>query len=226
MKPHEARLKNLDRLIQHRYRGVKGALADAMGKHRATIYRLFSASDSARDIGEELAREIERFHGLDPFWLDTEHGAKNLREALEGAGTAVPPPRSRLPLISWAIPGGRGDAANPYAPGAAEAWIGFEAEASQEAFCLRVRDDSMVRPDGSGFPAGCIIAIEPRRRPRSGDFVVARFAATDEATFKQFIVDGPVRLLKPLNTQFPTLTATPDCLIVGVVFEKLIRERF
>jgi SOS-response transcriptional repressor LexA len=226
MKPHEARAKNLRQLIDDRYAGKSGRLADAMGKKRPMIYRLFSNAESARDIGEELAREIEAFHGLPMGWLDKSHGKKAGRESLSGAGSPFPPPRSRLPLISWVAAGGKRDAIDPYSPGQAETWVGFEGDASSEAFCLQVRGDSMVRPDGSGFPSGCIIAIEPRRAARSGDFVVVRFNDTDEATFKQFFIDGPLRLLKPLNPSYPMMHCTPDSQIVGVVFEKRITEKF
>ena len=134
--------------------------------------------------------------------------------------------RSKLPLISFVMAGLRGEANDPYATGAAERWIDVMSEASDAAYCLRVRGDSMQRADGTGFPDGCIIAVEPKRKPRSGDFVVVRFANSDEATFKQYFVEGPMKLLKPLNAAFPTLQVTPDAHLAGVVFEKRIVETF
>lgn len=137
-----------------------------------------------------------------------------------------PPSRSRLPLISWVSAGMRDHAFDPYSPGAAAEWIDFDAPSSKTAFCLRVRGDSMVRPDGTGFPDGCYIAVEPRRTPKSGEFVVFRFNDADEATFKQYVTDGPLKLLKPLNPAYPTITLGPDASLVGTVFEKRIIERF
>lgn len=84
----------------------------------------------------------------------------------------------------------------------------------------------MVKPDGTGFPDGCYIAVDPLRRPKGGDYVVVRFNDSDEATFKQYIVDGPSKLLRPLNPGFPTLMVTPDSQLAGVVFEKKLVESF
>lgn len=132
----------------------------------------------------------------------------------------------KIPLISWVRAGMRDDANDPYSPGAADEWVEFETAPERKGFALRVRGDSMVRADGSGFPEGCIIGVDPLRKPKSGDFVVVRFNNTDEATFKMYIVDGPVKLLKPLNPSYPTLQIPPDAQLCGVVFEKLLRERF
>ncbi len=133
---------------------------------------------------------------------------------------------TRLPLISWVRAGMRDDANDPYAPGAAEEWIDFETAPARKGFALKVRGDSMVRPDGTGFPEGCIIGVDTLRKPRGGDFVVMRFNNTDEATFKMYVVDGPLKLLKPLNPSYPTIQIPPDAQLCGVVFEKLLRERF
>ena len=84
----------------------------------------------------------------------------------------------------------------------------------------------MVRPDGSGFPDGCLIAVEPRRAARSMDFVVVRFENTDEATFKQLVIDGPLKILKALNPAYQQMVMSPDAHISGVVFEKRIIEKY
>lgn len=73
MKPHEIRLKNLQRLIDEKFDGNKGRFADAIGRKRPQVYRLFSGSTaSRRDVGEELARDIERLLGLQRGFLDQE----------------------------------------------------------------------------------------------------------------------------------------------------------
>lgn len=141
-------------------------------------------------------------------------------------GQPKPMGRSRLPLISWVSAGMRREANDPYAPGAAADWVDFDAVGSKSAFCLQVRGDSMVRQDGSGFPDGCYIAVEPTRRPKSGEYAVFRFNDSDEATFKQYISDGPLKMLKALNPAYPPIVLGPDAQLVGTVFEKRIVERF
>lgn len=74
MKPHSHRRTNLLRLIDERFEGKKGRFADAIGRERPLIYRLFSnTAGSKRNIGEELARDMEHKLGLTPGWLDQDH---------------------------------------------------------------------------------------------------------------------------------------------------------
>lgn len=221
MKPHEVRRKNLKLLIDQKYEGVVARFADAMGKKRPTIYRLFSDAESSRDIGEDLAREIERVHRLPMHWLDVHH--KAMEPLADYNVEPAPQPRSRVPLVAR-VPGGP---PLESAPGNILGHLEFESPASPVAYALQVKGDSMVRPDGTGFPEGCYILVEPRRRPRSGDFVVVRFADADEETFKQFVLDGQVRVLRSLNPTYTTKHVLgPDAEILGTVIEKRIVERF
>lgn len=140
----------------------------------------------------------------------------------------VPPSRIRLPLISWVSAGLRDDANDPYAKGNAEAWEDFEGPCSSISFCLRVRGASMTSPGGvePNFPDGCIIGVDPRRQPKSFEFAVFRFNNTDEATFKQFVIDGQDVLLRPLNPAYPVNRLPEDAQLVGTVFEKRIVSRY
>lgn len=97
---------------------------------------------------------------------------------------------------------------------------------SKEAFALRVRGDSMVAADGSGFPEGCIIIVDPGREAKNGDYVVVRFNDSDEATFKRLIVDGPHKFLRPLNPSYKNIDVTEDARLAGVVVERRLITRF
>ncbi|WP_155419329.1 hypothetical protein [Chromobacterium subtsugae] len=67
---HTIRRERLQQLINERFNGNKGKFADFMGKARPQIYRLFSEGEHRRDIGEDMAREIEEKVGLAKFQLD------------------------------------------------------------------------------------------------------------------------------------------------------------
>lgn len=140
----------------------------------------------------------------------------------------VPPARFHLPLISWVSAGMREEAADPYAAGNAESWIDFDGPCSSSSFCLRVRGNSMTRTDGAEptFPDGSIIGVDPRRKPKSREFAVFRFNDTNEATFKQYIIDGPLNLLVALNPNYPPIVIGPDAQLVGTVFEKRVIAKF
>jgi SOS-response transcriptional repressor LexA len=245
MDVHSIRLANLEHL-QH---GLERKdLATKIGVDYGQLGHYYTG---VRNIGSRIARKIEQAFGKPHGWLDQPHPELRIAKrastkgiiAEPGRGTSlygssmaerllasnveeVPREKSRLPLISWVSAGLKDEANDPYAPGNAEAWIEFDSEASGSAFCLRVRGNSMVRPDGTGFPDGCVIAVEPKRRPRSGDFVVVRFNDSDEATFKQYWQDGPLKMLRPLNTDYPVLALGPDARLVGTVFEKRMIEKF
>lgn len=177
-----------------------------------------------RNIGDRTARKIEGKFNKHLGWMDVPRaGTFSLHEPNV---ETFRPPRALLPLISWVAAGNRAEVNDPYAPGAAEAWIEFDTVASKSAFCLRVRGESMVRPDGTGFPDGCLVAVEPKRKAKSGDFVVVRFTDSDEATFKQYFIEGQLKYLKPLNHAYPNQIVPPDAYMVGVVFEKRIIEKF
>lgn len=219
MKPHDIRRKNLKLLIDKFYEGKTGRFADFMGKKRPTIYRLFSNADSARDIGEDLAREIETLHKLPPHWMDVPH--KATEPMADHNVEPAPRPRSRVQIVAR-VPAGSPGQSVVEVLGQME----FDSPASKEAFALQVKGESMVRPDGTGFPHGCYILVEPRRRAKSGDFVVVRFEDQDEETFKQLVLDGQVLLLKPLNPSYPIHKMGPHAHIAGTVIEKRIVERF
>lgn len=135
--------------------------------------------------------------------------------------------RARVPVISWVAAGAWDEANDPYAPGAASRWQELDEPVNDKAFALEVRGDSMENPGGRAhFPEGCLIVIDPTRKPKSGDFVVVRNNDWDEATFKQYVVDGGVKLLKPLNAQYPTMQIKPGTVMVGVVAMKIEKQRF
>lgn len=92
MKPHSHRRTNLLRLINERFEGKKGRFADAIGRERPLIYRLFSnTAGSKRNIGEELARDIEHKLGLTPGWLDQDHTTQAEAEMPTACTIDIPP---------------------------------------------------------------------------------------------------------------------------------------
>lgn len=98
MKPHEIRRKNLQALIDARFDGNKGQFADAIGRKRPLVYRLFSdAENSRRDIGEELARDIEHILRLPAGSLDAAETAPG--DNAGNRATSMEIPAELAPLI-------------------------------------------------------------------------------------------------------------------------------
>lgn len=156
-------------------------------------------------------------------------GSAGLAATDRGNVYQAAPTRGRVPIVSWVSAGAWQEAFDPFAPGTADDWADTEAPTSQSAFALRVRGDSMDNPRGEPtFPDGCIIVVEPalRGQVKSGDFVVARHDDWNEATFKQFVRDAGIALLRPLNPQWQTIQMAPGTAICGKVVEKIVRRRY
>lgn len=206
-------------VLKARFKTFK-ALAEASATDPAVLSQI---NTGFREMGHDVARRIETELSLARGWMDMlqlaqEPGTYNVR-------SVQAPKMYPWRLVSWVSAGLRSEAVEPYENGDTPT-MEFESEPATEDLALQVKGDSMVRPDGSGFPDGCYIAIRKNRRPKNKDFVVVRFANSDEATFKQYIVDGPVRILKPLNEKYATYTLAPDAIIVGTVCEKRSIEKF
>jgi SOS-response transcriptional repressor LexA len=108
--------------------------------------------------------------------------------------------------------------------------IATDAETSQRAFALVIRDNSMA-PD---FSEGDKIILDPDLTPQPGDLVVAKLDSEPEATFKKFRPRGtdgsgtsPIELA-PLNPDWPTLVINaenPGRIIATLVEQRRYRRR-
>ena len=87
------------------------------------------------------------------------------------------------------------------------------------AFFVRVKDDSMASNDPDcSFPPGTYLAVDPDRLAENQSFVVAFLPDANEQTFRQLVIGGERRYLKPLNPRYPLIACTERTEIVGVVF--------
>lgn len=148
---------------------------------------------------------------------------------LEVVGVVDPSaPVTRLPLVSLVQAGLPAELFDPYIPGVAERWEPFAGKYSASAYCVMVKGHSMQAPEGQTptFPEGTIIAVEPTRAAIHKDFVIVRFVNNDEATFKQLILDGPFKFLKPLNPDYKTMPVPEGAQLCGVVREARLTQKF
>jgi SOS-response transcriptional repressor LexA len=91
--------------------------------------------------------------------------------------------------------------------------------AAAEPYALRVIGDSMV-PE---FQDGHVIIVDPGMPAVSGAYVVVDY--NGETTFRQFIVEGARKYLRPLNEDFPIIDLTGKYTIRGVVVQRAGRRR-
>jgi SOS-response transcriptional repressor LexA len=90
-------------------------------------------------------------------------------------------------------------------------------------YALRVKGDSMTAPLGYGksFNEGDILIVDPEKPISHGDFVVVLMHGAEEATFKQYVVDGGIRYLKPLNPQYPIIQSDENNWLCGVIIASI-----
>lgn len=88
-----------------------------------------------------------------------------------------------------------------------------------EPYALRVLGDSMA-PE---FPDGCVVIIDPGHVPHDGSYVVVEYAG--DIFFRQLVLDGERRLLKPLNPKYGSFELIPPYTIRGGVIQRSGRRR-
>lgn len=89
---------------------------------------------------------------------------------------------------------------------------------SQRTYVLRVKGASMEPKFGKGD----LIFVDPEIPPESGKFVIVHLAGSDEADFKQLIIEGGRRYLKALDPAWPDRITEMDeaTQVCGVVVFK------
>lgn len=234
----ETRRKKLIAEVQSRGYGGQAQIGRAIGVSSAQIQQWIKG---VRAISSESARRLEKALGHPTGWMDqseppfvymmgtdsdihtdpeTEAIFANLtrqKEEASSSNTAAGPSlRPAVPLISWVQAGNWTECHDPYPPGVADEWINPSTRVSACAFALSVRGDSME----PRFVEGDTIIVDPELEARTGDFVIVRLDDAQEATFKQLVIDGPQRFLKPLNARYPVIPINGNATVVGVVVEK------
>jgi len=67
------------------------------------------------------------------------------------------------------------------------------------------------------FPAGTVFIIDPKNIPRDGDLVIVKYPNTEEATLRELAIDGPTKLLLPINDYGEKEKLTNNIQIIGTV---------
>ena len=83
---------------------------------------------------------------------------------------------------------------------------------SKNAYALSTKPSMISR-----FPKDTIIFIDPDATPKDGDYVIVFYSGTDEATLREFSVDGPTQLLLPINQNNDVTKHDKKTKILGVL---------
>jgi|TARA_B100000795_G_scaffold59975_1_gene40017 transcriptional regulator with XRE-family HTH domain len=138
------------------------------------------------------------------------------------AGLKLQPITKKAPVISW-------DSLESIMNGTFmlndnNQWVGCPHDISDSSFALEVQNDVMTSNNGRTYPRGTLIFIDQTRKPKTGDRVVAIDRDTLESVFREYVVDGGIRYLKPLNTVYPIQKCTDNTHIIGVIVGSYLAE--
>lgn len=94
-------------------------------------------------------------------------------------------------------------------------WTTTDHDVSPNAFALKIQGDAMA----PRFPDHTILIVEAQREPAHRDFVIVHGKNQTTPVFRQLIIEGQDKYLRPLNAEFKTLEMDKDHRILGVVIQ-------
>ena len=212
------RLRNLERLIHEA--GSVLELAHIAGTNNSYLsqvrHQTRTPSGTPRRVGDELAEMLERGMGKPEGWMDESH-EPDTADAEKNAWDEVQV-RSLCPLISWVQAGEWTETSRDHVPGYETELLPCPVRCSRRTFVLRVRGISME----PRFRDGDLIFVDPEVTPAHGKYVVVRLDASNEATFKQLVIEGERQYLKALNPDWPDriIEVNATATVCGVVVFK------
>ena len=139
------------------------------------------------------------------------------------AGIQLKPVTRKIPILRWDNLASiiKGDMLMQDS----DRWAGCPDDIGENSFALMVENDLMTSSAGRSYPMGCSVFVDRDKKPKSGDRVIAVDLITLDSVFREYVVDGSVKYLKPLNPQYPIKQCDENTQIVGVVVGSYIAEQ-
>ena len=184
---YETRLSNVRRLIQEKGLKLKD-LAQMLNKSAAQVSS-FAGEGAHKNIGDQIAREIELALDLPRGYLDSPHDNAGIN------GTNIGAAGRKLPVIGSIAAGAWCEAVDSFDTNNAEEWIEAPGPVGPNAFILRVEGISMEPL----FMEGDKVVIDPAREALPGHYVAARRASDQGVTLKQLRQEGSEHYLYAVN---------------------------
>ena len=218
LKINQIRLNNLEALIAEA--GSAAKLARAAGTNSSYLSQvrnqLPTKKGTPRSIGNELAEKLEKAMNKNQGWMNTPHaGGASQQEHNNHDGSDL---HSLHPLISWAQAANWRDVSKSFLPTYGTKLLPCPVKCSPGSFVLKVRGASMEPK----FHEGDLIFVDPNVLPDHGKYVVVRLDESNEATFKQLIIEEGKQYLKALNPDWPNriIEVDEEATICGVIVFK------
>lgn len=220
LKHNQIRLHNLEVLITEAGSAAKLArMAQTNSSYLSQVRnQLPTKKGTPRSIGDKLAGKLEKAMNKPQGWMDNSPLAERTKPHEENNALDGPDLRSLHPLISWVQAGNWHGVSESPAPAYRAEHLPCPVRCSPESFVLRVRGSSMEPK----FHEGDLIFVDPNVSADHGKYVVVRLDESNEATFKQLIIEDGKQYLKALNPDWPNriIEVDEEATICGVIVFK------
>jgi len=218
-KPEQIRVQNLELLITEA--GSAAKLARIVGTNSSYLSQVRNQmptrKGTPRGVGDDLAEKLELGMGKPAGWMDEPHEdhSSSSTDSSEMNASTGPDIHGLRPLISWVQAGEWSEISEGFVPQYGMELLPCPVKCSPDSFVLRVRGLSMEPK----FHEGDLIFVDPHAAAIHGKYVVVRLDDSNEATFKQLIVEGDQKYLKALNPDWPNriIEVNAAATICGVV---------
>ncbi len=199
-------LKMTQEMLANKVGVTRGAITHYLSERRVPPLKQF----------QKLATILK----VDPAWL--QYGSTEIKGSAKKSDKKQKSEQAhRIPLLSW-------DQVANFIKGKItvnknQEYVPHFFSDNENWFALRVKGDSMTSPLSSrkSFHEQEIIIVDPNKTAVHNDYVIALLAQSKEAVFKQFIIEGGIPYLKPLNPQYPILAMGKNVRILGVLIAYL-----
>jgi len=143
-------------------------------------------------------------------------------ELLLVAGIKTKPLTRKIPILLWASLSSINKGEKLMLD--SDRWIGCPDDIGENSFALEVENDLMTSNSGRSYPVGSFVFVDQDKPVKSGDRVIAVNLKTLDSVFREYVIEGSVSYLKPLNTQYSTKECDENTQIIGVVVGSYMAE--
>jgi SOS-response transcriptional repressor LexA len=104
-----------------------------------------------------------------------------------------------------------------------QAYLDYFTSPNIACYALTIKGDAMVSPlsQGMSFNPGSHIIIDPNKLPVHASYVIAATSNKKEPILRQYVEEGGIVYLKPLNPQYPLIQMEKWVKIIGVVIANI-----
>ena len=190
-------------------------LARMIGVSRPTIGNWIEGKSAP--TGENLTNLANALK-VDPNWLMSGKESRVRLDNNVDISQKIPFEGFPVPVISWVAAGSFGPIATVLKDAEVDEYLPPIKECGRNGYGLIVTGISM----SPKFEPEDRIYVNPDFQVidlKTGDLVIVSCAGDNEATFKQLIIEGATKYLKPLNPKWDEqiIKLTEDCRLVGKV---------